>query len=165
VQFLLVYCREAHPIDGQSPGRTVVEDPVTDVERREVAMKFVADMNLAIPALLDGVDDAVGRAYASHPDRLYLIGKDGRIAYAGDRGPFGFKPQELREAIEDELRLIKTKDLPPPTSLLEVLDSNRDGELSKEELANATEVLRKLDKNGDGKVSGEELPGTSARKQ
>ncbi|MGK0204903.1 MAG: hypothetical protein ACI9S9_003989 [Planctomycetota bacterium] len=121
-------------------------------------------MNLAIPALLDGVDDAVGRAYMSHPDRLYLIGKDGLIAYAGDRGPVGFKPRELREAIEDELMLNTSKALPAATSLRDVLDANRDGVLSIEELANATEVLRTLDKKGDGKLTGDELPLAKTRK-
>lgn len=109
VQFFLVYCREAHPIDGKNPGSKPVEDPISDAERRSVAKKFVADMNLEIPTLLDGVDDAVGKAYASHPDRLYLIGKDGLVAYAGDRGPFGFEPRELAEAIEDELFRIEAK--------------------------------------------------------
>ena len=105
VQFFLIYCREAHPIDGKNPGaKTVVEDPVSDEERRDVARKFVADMGLEIPALLDGVDDAASRAYASHPDRLYLIGKDGKVAYAGARGPKGFSPKELRAAIQAELK-------------------------------------------------------------
>ena len=104
VQFFLIYCREAHPIDGRNPGaKTLVEDPISDEERLKVARKFVADMGLEIPALLDGVDDAVSRAYASHPDRLYLIGKDGKVAYAGARGPKGFSPKELRAAIATEL--------------------------------------------------------------
>ena len=33
----------------------MVEDPLTDAERRGVAAQFVADMGLKIPALLDGV--------------------------------------------------------------------------------------------------------------
>ena len=106
----MVYCREAHPIDGNSPGRKAVEDPVSDAERRSVAAQVVAEMKLKIPALLDGIDDAVSLAYASHPDRLYLIGEDGRVAYAGDRGPFGFEPQELAEAIEDELFRLEAKE-------------------------------------------------------
>jgi hypothetical protein len=35
---------------------------------------------------------------------LYLVGRDGRIAFQGDEGPFGFKPDELERAIEQELR-------------------------------------------------------------
>jgi hypothetical protein len=34
------------------------------------------------------------------PTRLYLVGKDGLVAYAGGLGPFGFKPAELKEAID-----------------------------------------------------------------
>lgn len=113
VQFFMIYCREAHPIDGTSPGtKTIVEDPISDAERRKVAQQYVADMGLEIPTLLDGVDDAVGKAYASHPDRLYLIGKDGKVAYAGARGPMGFKPNELRAAIGKELA--KENDERPP---------------------------------------------------
>ena len=48
-----------------------------------------------IPVLLDDVDDAVALAYGGWPDRLYLIGRDGRVAFQGERGPDGFKPAEL----------------------------------------------------------------------
>ncbi|MFT4515030.1 MAG: Ca2+-binding EF-hand superfamily protein, partial [Planctomycetota bacterium] len=68
------------------------------------------------------------------------------------------------EAIEDELMLNTSKALPAATSLRDVLDANRDGVLSIEELANATEVLRTLDKNGDGKLTGDELPLAKTRK-
>lgn len=37
--------------------------------------------------------------------RLYLISIDGRVVYAGGRGPQGFRPGELKEAID--LYLIK----------------------------------------------------------
>ena len=46
------------------------------------------------------MDDAVMTAYAALPDRLYLVGLDGRVVYAGGQGPFGFKPAELEEAME-----------------------------------------------------------------
>lgn len=59
-----------------------------------------------IPAVLDRIDDKVGAAYSGHPDRLYLVGKDGKIAYAGARGPFGFSPGELEMAIIEELSVI-----------------------------------------------------------
>ena len=56
-----------------------------------------------IPILLDDVDDAVGSAYGGWPDRLYLIGRDGSVAFQGEVGPFGFKPENLAKAIETEL--------------------------------------------------------------
>ena len=43
----------------------------------------------------------------------------------------------------------------PP--IIAALDTNGDGEISAEEIANAPAALRKLDKNGDGKLTMEEL--------
>jgi Ca2+-binding EF-hand superfamily protein len=46
---------------------------------------------------------------------------------------------------------------PPPSPLLMVLDTDKDGALSADEIANAPEALKKLDKDGDGVISHEEL--------
>jgi len=45
----------------------------------------------------------------------------------------------------------------PPFPLLETLDADQDGKLSKEEIDNAVAALKKLDQNGDGKLSKEEI--------
>ena len=50
---------------------------------------------------MDGMDDAANKAYAAHPTRLYLVGLDGNVVYAGGIGPLGFKPAELKVAIEE----------------------------------------------------------------
>ena len=95
--------REAHPIDGNAPSTFgLVEDPVDDRERLQVAGTCVEELDLPMPALIDRVDDKVSLAYAAWPDRLYLIGKDGRVVYAGDRGPQGFDPEAWMKAIEAE---------------------------------------------------------------
>ena len=108
VQFFVVYVREAHALDGPSPlggnGMPIVEDPVSLAERNAVAQVCMTKLALEpIPALVDDLDDAVGRAYAGHPDRLYLVGREGKIAYHGFEGPMGFDPEELEEAIRAEL--------------------------------------------------------------
>lgn len=108
VQFFIVYIREAHALDSRSPaggdGNPIVEDPRSFLERNEVARVCMTKLELEpIPALVDGMDDAVNRAYAGWPDRLYLIGEDGDVAYHGGRGPFGFSPDELEAAIRAEL--------------------------------------------------------------
>ena len=64
------------------------------------------DLKLPMPALIDGVDDKVGKAYGGWPDRLYLVGKDGKITYAGGRGPFGFDPDAWERAIIAEKKRI-----------------------------------------------------------
>lgn len=72
-------------------------------ERVEVGQTCMLKMALEIPALVDEMDDAVAAAYAAMPERLYLVGSDGRIAYQGGMGPMFFRPTEWQAAIENYL--------------------------------------------------------------
>ena len=84
-------------------GAPLVEEPITFAERSRLAAQCATAMKIErLPALVDEIDDGAGDAYAAWPDRLFLVGKDGRIAYAGGPGPRGFKPEELARAILDE---------------------------------------------------------------
>ncbi len=104
VEFFVVYIREAHAIDSRLPMEFgMIEDPVTAFERLTVASQCMADLDLPFPAIVDKMDDAVNLAYRAWPDRLYLVGKDGKIAYSGGPGPFMFLPEELNTAIQKEL--------------------------------------------------------------
>ena len=80
-----------------------VPDPTTATGRTEVAQTCAVRMRIQMPVLVDGIDNAVASAYGGWPDRLYLIGRDGRIAFQGGEGPFGLKPPELDAAIRTEL--------------------------------------------------------------
>jgi hypothetical protein len=106
--------REAHPLDGKMPGTFgLVEDPINDQERLDVAGTCVEELDLPMPALVDRIDDKVSKAYGGWPDRLYLVGKDGKIAYAGDRGPQGFDPDAWAKAIvAEKARIAATKTKP-----------------------------------------------------
>jgi len=73
--------------------------PKTDQERTKIAKQCCAVLEITMPLLVDTVDDRVGHAYSGMPDRLYLIDRDGKVAYKGGRGPFGFKPGELEQQI------------------------------------------------------------------
>jgi hypothetical protein len=53
-----------------------------------------------MPVVVDDVNDNVASAYNALPDRLYLIGRGGRIVYQGVLGPWGCDPEGLRQAIE-----------------------------------------------------------------
>lgn len=102
-----MYIREAHAIDSGSPsGFKMIEDPVTLFERAQLASECITDLNLPMPAVVDKLDDKANKDYGGWPDRLYLVGKDGKLAYAGGRGPFEFRPDEWAEAIEKELAKI-----------------------------------------------------------
>jgi type I thyroxine 5'-deiodinase len=50
--------------------------------------------------MIDGFDNQAEAAFTGWPDRLYLIGKGGRVLYKSKPGPFGFHPKELAEAIK-----------------------------------------------------------------
>jgi hypothetical protein len=110
VAFFIVYIREAHPEDGwvlednREDGIALV-DPFSLDERAEAADACALRLQTRIPILLDDIDDAVASAYGGWPDRLYLIGRDGKIAFQGGRGPDGFQPAELAHAIETQLEV------------------------------------------------------------
>ncbi len=65
-----------------------------------MAAMCAARLEMRMPMVVDGPDNAVASAYGGWPDRLYLVGRDRRIAYQGGEGPFGFRPAELERAIE-----------------------------------------------------------------
>jgi hypothetical protein len=112
VAFFVVYIKEAHPEDGwvlernRRPG-VRLRDPRTEEERATVASTCAVRLRMEFPVLVDRSDNAVASAYGGWPDRLYLIGRDGRIAFQGREGPFGFRPAELDAAIRAELAVTR----------------------------------------------------------
>jgi hypothetical protein len=99
-----VYIQEAHPTDGWQVGINVAEgvtftQPQSASERESVADACALELALSIPTVIDDMDNSTDDAYAAVPDRLYLVGKDGRIAYKGGPGPFAFRPDEFEAAI------------------------------------------------------------------
>jgi hypothetical protein len=162
----LVYIKEAHAIDSANPNTFGnIEDPISAKERVEVCVRCIEDLDLPIPAIVDDLKDTVNLAYGAHPDRLYLVGKSGAIAYAGGPGPREFDTDEWELAIMEEL----AEPVPPPkrpvtvgatlngNGVLQAFDTNGDGKLSAKEIEAAAEILKALDKNGDGELSPEEL--------
>ncbi len=110
VEFVVVYIAEAHAIDSVWPmlKGPLLEEPETLEERMANAGKCAVGLELKdFLTVVDGIDDRVMRSYQSWPDRLYLVGIDGKIAYKGGKGPFDFKPEQLDAAIAKELEAIK----------------------------------------------------------
>jgi hypothetical protein len=52
-----------------------------------------------MPVVVDEINDPVGHAYSGMPARLYVIDRAGKVAYKSGRGPFGFRPGELEQAL------------------------------------------------------------------
>ena len=69
-------------------------------ERVAIAKTCYSKLGLSFPAIIDGMDDKVGNTYAGWPDRLYIVGKNGKIAYKGGKGPGGFKPLEMEAKLK-----------------------------------------------------------------
>jgi hypothetical protein len=104
VEFFVVYIREAHPTDewqvesNESEG-ILFAQPTTLDARSDIAQVCSLKLDLPIPTLIDDMENSTDRKYYALPDRLYLIGRDGRVAYRGGPGPFGFVASELERAI------------------------------------------------------------------
>lgn len=108
VDFYVVYIREIHPTDGWQVKENEKEGVLfrqhqSFEERVEVGQTCMTKTGLEMPALVDEMDDAVSTAYNGMPERLYLIGRDGRVAYKGGMGPMFFNPEEWEEAIRGYL--------------------------------------------------------------
>ena len=77
-----------------------VPQPQSLQERVAVGQTCMLKLALEMPAVVDEMDDAVAQAYAALPERLYVIDRDGKVAYKGGLGPMFFQPREWDEAIE-----------------------------------------------------------------
>ena len=105
VQFYVVYIEEAHPIDAWQVSDNLKDDVLvattkTADERYRVAGLCVTKLGIELPALVDEPDNRVERAYTAWPDRLYVIDRDGRIAFKSAAGPFGFKPADVESTLK-----------------------------------------------------------------
>ena len=99
-RFVTVYIKEAHPLDEWQMTSNETEgvcyaQPHSLADRVAIANDFVKRFSYPIPLLVDGMDNAANGLYAGWPERLYIIGPDGRIVYKGKTGPFGYHPEEV----------------------------------------------------------------------
>ena len=103
--FYAVYILEAHPSDvwqmqSNIKDQVVLASPKNLDEREYVAGACVRKLGIKFPAIIDGFDNTVEKAYTGWPDRMYLIDTRGRVAYKSKPGPYGFKPKQAAEVLK-----------------------------------------------------------------
>ena len=105
IEFFITYIQEAHPTDGRQSEKNIKDGILyrqhrSFEERAEVAQSCSLALDLTIPVLVEEISNTTDEAYGAVPERLYLIGKDGRVVYRGGAGPHFFDVVEWEEAIQ-----------------------------------------------------------------
>ena len=108
VDFRLVYIREAHAEgDWQS---TINEKEGVDLqparnlaEKQAHAELCLRKLSLPFPSVVDGMDGAAEKAYSAWPSRVYLVGRDGRVAFDSRLGEQDFRAADFEAAIREIL--------------------------------------------------------------
>mmetsp|Transcript_12865 Transcript_12865/g.16057 ORF Transcript_12865/g.16057 Transcript_12865/m.16057 type:complete len:117 (-) Transcript_12865:158-508(-) len=99
VNFLTVYISEAHAADewklesNEELGVCYMQ-PKTLGARRKVAQTFVQDYLVDSALYVDSMDNSAMKAYAAHPERLYVV-QDNKVAFRGGIGPFQYSEDTL----------------------------------------------------------------------
>ena len=101
----MVYIQEAHPsdlwqMDSNIKENAVFTNPQGYLERVNLAGTCAVKLGLQLPALVDSIGNTTEMAYTGWPDRLYVIDRDGRVAFKSAAGHFGFKPEKVRETLQ-----------------------------------------------------------------
>ena len=101
---VFVYIAEAHATDewqlqSNHDDNVLIAQHTTIEERFAAARAGVARLGLTMPVFVDEMDDAVSEAFAAWPERIYVVGGDGRIAFQGGPGPWEFDPDAAERAL------------------------------------------------------------------
>ena len=110
-----MYILEAHPegeehkapprarfdasTDLEAGGTGALPQARTDEERREGALLCTESLGLTMRTVTDDMQNTYSTAYGAWPDRMYIVGTDGLIAFQGDPGPMGYDPDAVEAAL------------------------------------------------------------------
>jgi len=112
VVFLTVYTAEAHPEDDWKLAHQYVNDAEytneddfcffyakSIADRKAMAEWLMDKKHFKMRLVLDSMENSLLKAYNSWPIRLYII-NEGKIAFCGEQGPFGYDPASVSMALE-----------------------------------------------------------------
>ena len=83
---------------------TKIPQAATSKERTKAAVACGLTLNLDMPIAVDAIDNKVGRAYAGWPNRMVVVGTDGKILFASVPSPRGTDATVLRDWLEEKVR-------------------------------------------------------------
>jgi len=94
--FVVVYIEEAHATDGFAlPGNVPISQHRTLEERLSAAaLLATSPLPANMTVVADAMSNELNAAYGGLYERLYII-HSGTVAYQGDRGPLGFRPDDV----------------------------------------------------------------------
>lgn len=105
INFFCIYIQEAHPEDGWQVDHNIDDDVIFNQpnnmdERAEIAQACMLRLELAMPTLLDDMQNTTDQAYVALPERLYVIDTDQRVIFQCGPGPFEFDVPAWEQAIK-----------------------------------------------------------------
>jgi tetratricopeptide (TPR) repeat protein len=112
VDFRLVYISEAHANGGTESQwqSTINQKEGIDLpaarnmaEKQEHATLCLRRLTLPFGVVVDGMDAAAEQAYQAWPSRLYVVGRDGKVAFQTRLGELDFHADDLERAIREIL--------------------------------------------------------------
>ena len=106
MDFYCVYIQEAHPDNGWQVAmnlddEVIFDQPETVEEREALAQVCALRLNMAMPMLLDGIDNTVDTLYAALPERLYVLDAEGTVRFRTLVGSPGFDVVGWEQAVRE----------------------------------------------------------------
>jgi hypothetical protein len=109
-EFLFVYIREAHPDsvlsvmeEGGGQSLQKIEQAGDAATRIATAATCQRSSKLRMPVAVDTIDNVVGKAYAGWPNRMVVVGTDGRVLLASEPSPRGTDAERLEKWLKEHL--------------------------------------------------------------
>uniref|UniRef100_A0A672I538 Iodothyronine deiodinase n=3 Tax=Salarias fasciatus TaxID=181472 RepID=A0A672I538_SALFA len=97
--FLVVYIAEAHSTDGWAFANNIAIKRHRNLEERLSAARILVQEETLCPVVVDSMSDTTCVKYGAMPERLYIL-QAGKIIYKGEKGPWGYKPQEVHSFLQ-----------------------------------------------------------------
>jgi len=106
---LVVYTKEAHPIDEWDAARNKdegvqVEQPTTPAARKALALQARDTLKLSPLVLIDSMDDKLASSFGLLPNGAVVVGRDGTIVARQK----WFEPGALRRKIDQAVQITPT---------------------------------------------------------